>query len=76
MLRPVFCEAKLRFNAPRLHGRAANEVCDQPFQRSWSQAKPAARLCIQGGSKGFCLQNPANPERTHWNAPTERPVMF
>ena len=62
MLRPVFCEAKQRFNAPRLHGRAANEVCDQPFQR--------------GGSKGFCLQNPANPERTHWNAPTERPVMF
>ena len=45
---------RMHRRADRMHGRAANEVCDQPFQRSWSQAEPgwsqaepAARPCIR-----------------------------
>ena len=71
--------------SPGCMGEQQTKFATSHFNEAGRKLKLAARLCTLCGIKGFCLQNPANPERTkgayqlerspkkdypsYWNAP-------
>jgi len=50
--------------SPGCMGEQQTKFATSHFNEAGRKLKLAARLCTLCGIKGFCLQNPANPERT------------